>query len=256
MKRAVNGDVVSTGRFNGVIHYTGSHANQFTCNNFSIDWGSKISYTKGVKVLKGVKHIFITHGHLDHVNPSATVKYLTTHPFVKMYVPKHVKDTHFNDVPETINKRIIIVKHGDTIDIGDNFVVHVVRGSHSVPVLGYIVEDTQENNLLLYSTDNYNFSPLERMLITLNKPVICMLLEGNYDENLLTKAIEQTERELSKAKLPAKRRAQINAQMARLDGSAAHASVQQCKKFYRKNRISKKETTLYIMHASDIMFDM
>ncbi len=256
MKRANNGDIIETGCFNGVIHYTGSTKNMTRIGDTCIDWGNKIPYREGAKTLKGIKRILLTHEHLDHVNPSAINKFLQTYPFVKLYAPQSTIKKHFSEATDVVKKRIIAIKHGDKIDIGNNTCVHVVRGSHSVPVVGFVFENNEFDEILVYSTDNYNYQPIERLLIELDKKVVAMLMEGNYDENILLKAIEQTERQLAKAKLPYKKRMQINAQRARLDGSSAHSSVQMVKKFYRRNRTSRKETQLYIMHASDSMFDM
>lgn len=164
--------------FSYKVNYTGSSGN---CVN--IDWlnikllvdiGKPYKYIK--PHLDGVKFIFITHVHGDHLNYSAYKNIRLHYPSIKIISNNEVNERLLSKDLKPVD---ILISSGLQLKLGKYLKVNFIENYHDVDCQGFIFEGLNEH--LLYATDLSTIIEYEAFSENNNVRYDCMLLEANYD---------------------------------------------------------------------------
>lgn len=162
--------------------------------------GSALSESRQRKI----KYALITHAHLDHIkdlpffadtlssnNKVQHVTLISTREIssaIKQNLFNNVVWPDFTSIPSRINPVIKIknIKTGKAFRI-DGYKIIAYKVSHSVPAVGYLVEDAC-NKKLLYTGDT---GPTERMWISIfKKKIHVLIIEISFPDKMKSVALK------------------------------------------------------------------
>lgn len=175
------------------------------------------SFQRIRKHLYGIKHIFLTHAHADHICRPTVASIQKMFPRIQWYGNFHVSYR----VPVQN-----VMGDETTIKLKDR-TIHSFPCVHDVPTHGYVIE--KDGKTLIYATDTMTLEHAPKMKYDF------MFIESNHDE----KKIEQIRN-------TAVKRYGYDA----WKGAKRHLSTQQSKAFYYLNR--KDKDSLWVeLHKSE-----
>jgi cAMP phosphodiesterase len=193
------------------IRVLGCSGAEFPGNNlpaFLLD--GKILFDAGslTKVLNereqfGIKHIFITHAHLDHI---VGIPFLAdniimkkrTHNVNVLSIPpviKTIKKNLFNSsvwpdftvIPDPCNAVLFLVEiHDGRPQNVDGYTITPYRVNHSVPAVGYLVEDSSMKRFF-YTGDTGPTGKTWRKIG--NRQLDCMIIEVSFPNRMREMAL-------------------------------------------------------------------
>jgi hypothetical protein len=240
--------------YNIHIGWTGSKGNCNKVNDIGFDIGVGARLSK--KFLSDVTYLCITHEHGDHINVPTLKSFLKSYPFVTLIVPE---DVYRSKLLGYNHSRIIRVKHGDIVELEDNDGItnrklHVIAGKHSVPVVGYVLEETNLEGYvshLMYATDTSTYELFKVFTFDV------ILGEGNYDEAKLSRNFKEYYAKTSDIDYilyaNTKEKQYMRNKLARINATKVHCSKQNFKVFCVSQR-KGKDTLCVELHASDTMY--
>lgn len=202
-----------------IILASGSTGNAVRIRNIMFDCG--ISFAKMKEELYKCDYLFITHTHLDHINPTTLKKIKEFFPNIKIISNKQVW-TEFNTDIFMCEYQQLKINKGD--------VVTAFICPHNVDTFGYVIEFANGENLI-YATDCWNLDRVPEKI----KFDYCFI-ESNYDED----KVKQIQESGNSKKLFG-----YNI----IENAFRHLSKQKCKEFYYTRR-KDKEALLVELHKS------
>ena len=240
--------------YNIHIGWTGSKGNCNKVNDIGFDIGVGARLSK--KFLSDVMYLCITHEHGDHINVPALKSFLKSYPFVTLIIPE---DVYRSKLLGYEHPRMIRVKHGDVIELDEwegitDRKLHVITGRHSVPVVGYVLEETYEDGEtthLMYATDTSTYEFFKKFKYDV------ILSEGNYDtyklERNFDKYYEMTNDINFITRATTKEKQYMRNKLARIHATKVHCSKQDNEIFCISQRKSR-ETLCLELHRSETMY--
>lgn len=170
------------------VHYTGSKGNAVSIfnNNLGIlvDFGKPYKYIE--PFLYDVHFIIVTHRHGDHFKPAVFRKIRENFPNIKILANEEVNNLMFEKT-----------KMGADVVFSDNFQFQIgtmkfttIQNYHGakedyVETHGFIIEDTETQEVLLYATDLSTTIDYQEYLDKNSLQVDYFLLESNYDPEVI-----------------------------------------------------------------------
>lgn len=198
---------------------SGSTGNAVRINNIMFDCG--ISFAKIKEELYKCDYLFITHEHLDHINPATLKKIKEFFPNIKIISNKSVWENFLTD---------IFMCEYQQLEINNGDIVTAFICPHNVDTFGYTIQFT-DGETLIYATDTWNLDRLPEKM----KFDYCFI-ESNYDED----KVKQIQESGNSKKLFG-----YNI----IENAFRHLSKQKCKEFYYTRR-KDKESLLVELHKS------
>lgn len=168
------------------IHYTGSKGNcvsiYYDNLGFMIDAGKPYKYIE--PYLYDKQFLLYTHRHADHFKPSVYRKIRENFPHIKVLTNNTVNKVM---IDKTGIEADVIFKDDLQFRIGDLQFTMIQNyhgtGEEYTETHGFILESPFEN--LLYATDLSTTTDYQTYLDNNKLGIDVMLLEGNYDENVI-----------------------------------------------------------------------
>lgn len=170
------------------VHYTGSKGNAVSIfnNNLGIlvDFGKPYKYIE--PFLYDVHFIIVTHRHGDHFKPAVFRKIRENFPNIKILANEEVNNLMFEKT-----------KMGADVVFSDNFQFQIgtmkfttIQNYHGAKddyaeTHGFIIEDTETQEVLLYATDLSTTIDYQEYLDKNSLQVDYCLLESNYDPEVI-----------------------------------------------------------------------
>lgn len=170
------------------VHYTGSKGNAVSIfnNNLGIlvDFGKPYKYIE--PFLYDVHFIIVTHRHGDHFKPAVFRKIRENFPNIKILANEEVNNLMFEKT-----------KMNADVVFSDNFQFQIgtmkfttIQNYHGAKedyaeTHGFIIEDTETQEILLYATDLSTTIDYQEYLDKNSLQVDYFLLESNYDPEVI-----------------------------------------------------------------------
>jgi Cft2 family RNA processing exonuclease len=196
-----------------------SKGNSVRVEDILFDCG--LPYKKIKEDLYSVRHLFLTHIHSDHINPTTLKRIRKEFPRIKVYGNYQVMKKFNGLVDEMVMPETTIQLETASITPFENV--------HDVVCYGYTFKMNNQN--MLYTTDTCS---LEN--IPTDEPFDYFFLESNYN----AEKINGLDRE----------KAFIEYGYDVLGGAFRHLSTQACHEFYFSNR-REKDSKLIELHKSE-----
>ena len=124
-----------------------------------------ISYLE--KNVNKIKGIIITHGHEDHIG---SVKYLLKKINIPIYAPKLAAGLIRNKLEEHKLLRsttLIEIMQGQTLQLGKNFKVEIIRSTHSIPDSVMLAITTPAGTILHTGDFKVDYTPIDGKIMDL-----------------------------------------------------------------------------------------
>ena len=156
------------------------------------------------KAQSKIKHIFITHAHLDHVMSipfladSIIIGSNNTHkisiysiPAVIRTIKKHLFNSSmwpdFSIIPNSHDAvlNFVELKAGEAINI-NGYTITPCKVNHTVPAVGYLVED-KKNRRFFYTGDT---GPTDRTWKRINKKIHSLIIDVSFPNSMIDMALK------------------------------------------------------------------
>lgn len=185
------------------IYQTGSSGNSLNILPIRslIDLGIPLRrYT--IRDLANLDYVLLTHHHSDHLKLATLARMLDIYPHIKVLISDELYSYLDMTKPElikNIKSRLIVFSFKEilTLKTRDNVIFNITpRSTNHVTLINtaYDITIPSYNTRMLYATDLNTTKPNNNLDGLPSNPTDlfnCILLEANYDENILKPFIEQ-----------------------------------------------------------------